>query len=69
MQTLTVAELIAALQQFPQHLPVEIVNLHTVSLHPVDTVEVFDRSNPSFLEGSDWEAVLIKTETWAEEHI
>lgn len=66
--TMTVAELIAALQRMPQDLPVEILNHHTDSLSWVDGVELFDDTWDSYMiEEGDYPCVVIHTESWASE--
>lgn len=64
--TMTVAQLIAALQLLPQDLPVEILNHHTGNLSWVDTVDLFDDTWASYSpDDGDYPCVVIQTETWA----
>lgn len=66
--TMTVAQLIAALQQMPQDLPVEINNHHTGQVSWVDRVELFDDTWASYSpDDGDYPVVVIQTETWARE--
>ena len=64
--TMTVAQLIAALQQMPPDLPVEILNHYTSDLSWVDAVDLFDGTCASYSpDDGDYPCVVIRTETWA----
>lgn len=63
--TMTVAQLIAALQTMPQDYPVEINDNHLCKVSWVDQVDCFgpDDIDPEFVD-EDYPCVILQTETW-----